>query len=842
MKSLLRRVALALAFTLGTALLAPQAAPRVAAAIVQVNVWPALGTTVTLQDGITTITSSGAVVTYTSEIASLLSSGALLTYDPTPGSSSIVDYPTASIDSGAPLSVVTLAARSGTYQGQVAAAQYYDTGKPAGGGLFRWDGAATSDVDNCTIFGNASVGRWIRLYDGPIDVRWCGAIGDGSTPDNDAFQDGLDAAAGGTLEIPYTANGYAITDTLTVSANTTIRGKGGTVIMSLASNHATGKLFSVTTSGVTFDNVRITGNGSSSTTGNKYAIIFEGSSGTRLTKNVVRNCRFTSLAWADVPGVLSTHAVFFKYSDGQIVSDNFFSAVSGAAVFASISDDVQISRNRIDDTGWYSIQLQAKVRGADIDGNIITGTVSGHRDWGGSINLMSAGSSTSGCTIKNCRNENVRIRGNYISGTHSYNAGIYIQSSSKVLVDGNTIEEYQETTGAAGVVGNVGNYIRATTRPEGGASPTNDEDPCSDLTIVNNVFRANNATSNAIYIDNQRYGAQVGTAKNLIIAHNILTSVDSTDHFNHCIAVHGGTSGGSGWENVQITGNRCSGFPGDSTPVNGLIGVYGRNATYPTSYVRISGNLVSLVGGTSSASAHTGITVGEYAKYVSVNDNYVTDGWFNYRTLANGDASARVGVQFGVNGSAGAVSIDALHSAAPNADSILSGSNGSCDPPNLELNDGYSSCTVTVSGAAVGDYVEDVSFSNDLQGVSLEGWVSATNTVTVRFRNQSANLITANASYNPANLLSLTSVTSTITVTGAELGDLVLASFDQDLLGVTFTAGVSAADTVKFTFFNGDAGAAHDVASGNVKVVIRKLSNAINLSSGTVRARVRKAA
>lgn len=44
--------------------------------------------------------------------------------------------------------------------------------------------------------------------------------------------------------------------------------------------------------------------------------------------------------------------------------------------------------------------------------------------------------------------------------------------------------------------------------------------------------------------------------------------------------------------------------------------------------------------------------------------------------------------------------------------------------------------TVTVTGAAVGDYVE-VAFSNALQGITVTGWVSATNTVSVRFQNES---------------------------------------------------------------------------------------------------------
>lgn len=56
------------------------------------------------------------------------------------------------------------------------------------------------------------------------------------------------------------------------------------------------------------------------------------------------------------------------------------------------------------------------------------------------------------------------------------------------------------------------------------------------------------------------------------------------------------------------------------------------------------------------------------------------------------------------------------------------------DPANLADGAGVTT-TVTVTGAALGDHV-DVSFSLDLQGVMLTGWVSAANTVSVRFQNE----------------------------------------------------------------------------------------------------------
>lgn len=62
------------------------------------------------------------------------------------------------------------------------------------------------------------------------------------------------------------------------------------------------------------------------------------------------------------------------------------------------------------------------------------------------------------------------------------------------------------------------------------------------------------------------------------------------------------------------------------------------------------------------------------------------------------------------------------------------------DPPNL--NDGAGAETdVTVTGAALGDYVDQISFSVDTQGINLDGQVTALNTVTVRFQNETGGAI-----------------------------------------------------------------------------------------------------
>ena len=73
---------------------------------------------------------------------------------------------------------------------------YYAEGD-GGGGTFFWDASSTATDDGGTIIQATGVttGRWIRVYSGPINVKWLGAKGDGvgvagvytGTDDSDAI-------------------------------------------------------------------------------------------------------------------------------------------------------------------------------------------------------------------------------------------------------------------------------------------------------------------------------------------------------------------------------------------------------------------------------------------------------------------------------------------------------------------------------------------------------------------------------------------------------------------------------------------------------------------------------
>jgi hypothetical protein len=83
-------------------------------------------------------------------------------------------------------------------------------------------------------------------------------------------------------------------------------------------------------------------------------------------------------------------------------------------------------------------------------------------------------------------------------------------------------------------------------------------------------------------------------------------------------------------------------------------------------------------------------------------------------------------------------------------------------------------------------------------------------------RRDSGGFLNGSATFDPASLIDAAGATTTVTVTGAQLGDFAHASFSLDLQGITVTAWVSAANTVSVRFQN-ESGGTLDLASGTLR-------------------------
>lgn len=75
------------------------------------------------------------------------------------------------------------------------------------------------------------------------------------------------------------------------------------------------------------------------------------------------------------------------------------------------------------------------------------------------------------------------------------------------------------------------------------------------------------------------------------------------------------------------------------------------------------------------------------------------------------------------------------------------------------------------------------------------------------------------ATLDPASLVDAAGATSTVTVTGAKLGDFVMFAAGVDLAGVTATAYVSAANTVSIRVQN-ESGGGVNLASSTWNIMV----------------------
>ena len=75
--------------------------------------------------------------------------------------------------------------------------------------------------------------------------------------------------------------------------------------------------------------------------------------------------------------------------------------------------------------------------------------------------------------------------------------------------------------------------------------------------------------------------------------------------------------------------------------------------------------------------------------------------------------------------------------------------------------------------------------------------------------------------WDPASVASGSTVTTTLTVSGASLGDFTLASFSLSLQGMQLTSYVSSSNTVTAVLSN-LTGSAVDLSSGTLSVIVLK--------------------
>jgi len=166
---------------------------------------------------------------------------------------------------------------------------------------------------------------------------------------------------------------------------------------------------------------------------------------------------------------------------------------------------------------------------------------------------------------------------------------------------------------------------------------------------------------------------------------------------------------------------------------------------------------------------------------------------------------------------------------------------------------------VNVPGAEVGDFAF-ASLGLDAQDILVTAYVAAADVVEVRIQNEGAatvdlasttirafvvprrsirnvfgpNALFASAAVDVTSLIDAAGATQSLTVTGAALGDYAFFSHGVDLLDITATAYVSAADTIEVRFQN-ESGSTHDLASATMRGVVIPAGSLADAFGGVVK-------
>jgi hypothetical protein len=136
---------------------------------------------------------------------------------------------------------------------------FYESGD-GGGGMFIWNNTSTVADDSGTVIKSTPVttGRWLRIYNNPINVAWFGAIPNGSRVVTNALQNALNKT--GHVYVPYSNRRYIIDDRLLIKSNTLFDIHfADTIYLADGTNTVMIRNFTTDTVGITDHNITVRG-------------------------------------------------------------------------------------------------------------------------------------------------------------------------------------------------------------------------------------------------------------------------------------------------------------------------------------------------------------------------------------------------------------------------------------------------------------------------------------------------------------------------------------------------------------------------------------------------------
>ncbi|MEC5143631.1 NosD domain-containing protein [Chitinophaga sp. 212800010-3] len=134
-------------------------------------------------------------------------------------------------------SIAALRVTNGTTADNVCTLLGYYAPGDGGGGSFYWDDTSGDQDNGVTIIkAQAATGRWKRIHDKVMDVRWLGAKGDGTSDDLAMVQQGIDFCSTNGYTLKLSAGTYLCNGTLWLKDYTVITGEGNNSVLKIGAS------------------------------------------------------------------------------------------------------------------------------------------------------------------------------------------------------------------------------------------------------------------------------------------------------------------------------------------------------------------------------------------------------------------------------------------------------------------------------------------------------------------------------------------------------------------------------------------------------------------------------
>ena len=335
--------------------------------------------------------------------------------------------------------VTALRALPGTF-GDVVALLDYNGDTPGSQGLFQWDPAAAPD-DGVLRF-NAGAGNsagWQRIVDGPIDVMWGGAVGDGVVDDTVAIQRAINAAdaVGGGLYFSKTAASYLITDELVLANPIHVTSNRAKITQSGVAKNG----FHVTAANVVIENLYLYNSRGGLDWIDGVATNAVGINLVGADNAIIQNCKIENwgcvgirVGFTSKGGLLTGNEIIGIGVAGGL----FVGANTNSGIYANLTGDIAADSGiRIEGNRLRQL-AQGIVTGTDqanilIANNQITEIIGQHGIYAGNAVTMTIAANT----IRNCGLTGIKV---------AFSPGNIVQAKAISIVGNVT-----DTTGSAGI-------------------------------------------------------------------------------------------------------------------------------------------------------------------------------------------------------------------------------------------------------------------------------------------------------------------------------------------------------------------------------------------------------